>query len=246
MIVYDERKHIVHSETSEEAVEKAINHFLDTAIAAIEKKDSFYAALSGGSTPKNIFKGMVHHPKSKEVSWNKVFIFWSDERCVSPESDESNYKMAMEHGLGQLPIPKENIHRMRGEIDPEEAADEYEALILATVPHETFDVIMLGMGSDGHTASLFPDTEALAMDDRLVVANWVSKFDSWRLTFTFTLINKAKETNLYVLGKPKQEMIKKIFSNGFIPPVARVGTAIHPSIWFVDDESCPEEIFNKQ
>ncbi|MDB2614437.1 6-phosphogluconolactonase, partial [Chlamydiales bacterium] len=238
MYKVDERRNVYIGHDTKESILFAVDHLIDQAEEAISKRSGFYLALSGGSTPKAIFHTLATHPRKQSVDWSKVYLFWSDERCVPPTDSQSNYKMAIDFGINTLNIPESNIYRMKGELDPKEAASDYEKTIKEVVPHATFDLIMLGMGDDGHTASLFPDSEALHIKDHLVAANWVEKVSMWRLTFTFPLINQARETNLYVLGSLKKERVAKVFSSPESDnPVAQIGTEEHPALWILDQES---------
>lgn len=215
-------------------IEIAVQLLLQAARAGIAKRDKFTLALSGGSTPKVIYKELAEKHK-ESIDWKKAFIFFSDERCVPPTSDESNYKSAMENGIGSLGIPEEQIFRVKGENDPKEAAQEYEELIKKHVAQERFDLIMLGMGDDGHTASLFPGTEALNETKRLVVANFVPKLDTWRVTFTFPLIDRAHNVNVYILGASKAPMVKEIFSQEIKYPIQNLD--LQKTVFILDEGS---------
>jgi 6-phosphogluconolactonase len=190
--------------------EHAAIRILDAAEAAIQQRGRFTIALSGGSTPRMVFEHFRGHMRVDGPRWH---IFWSDERCVQPDDPESNYRMARESFLDHVDIPPENIHRLRGEADPAAEAPRYEADIRQTVPGDPiprFDLILLGMGDDGHTASLFPGTEALKETERLVVANYVPQKSSWRLTFTYPLINAAQDVLILVSGAGKAERLKAV------------------------------------
>ncbi len=184
-------------------------HVLPTTEAAAQAKAQFVAALarecsasqgrftialSGGSTPRRLYEILASPPYSKEMAWDQWQVFWSDERCVPPDHQDSNYRMAREELLDHVAIPDTNVHRMRGEDDPHEAAQAYETVgrEVFQSPAPSFDLILLGIGDDGHTASLFPGTEALGERDRLVVDNWVPDLQVHRITFTLPLINAAK------------------------------------------------------
>lgn len=167
--------------------------FVQTAVIAIASRGKFTVALSGGSTPRNLHQLLTREPFLSQVDWSKVYVYWGDERTVPPDAAESNYKMARETLLEHVPIPEVQVHRMRGEIDPEAAATEYGRLIKAHFdpPDTRFDLIFLGMGDDGHTASLFPHTAALNEVEHRCVANFVPKLDTWRITLTAPVINSA-------------------------------------------------------
>lgn len=188
--------------------EHAAIRILDVAEEVIRQRGLFTIALSGGNTPRSVFEHFRGHVRVDGLKWH---IFWSDERCVPPDDPESNYRMARESFLDHVAIPPQNIHRLRGEADPAAEAARYEVDIRQTVPGDPiprFDLILLGMGDDGHTASLFPDTLALKETERLVVANYVPQKSSWRLTFTYPLINAAQDVLILVSGAGKAERLQ--------------------------------------
>jgi len=190
--------------------EHAAIRILDVAEEAIRQRGFFTIALSGGNTPRSVFEHFRGHVRVDGLKWH---IFWSDERCVPPDDPESNYRMARESFLDHVNIPPENIHRLRGEADPVLEAARYETDIRQTVPGDPiprFDLILLGMGDDGHTASLFPGTEALNETERLVVANYVPQKSTWRLTFTYRLINAAADVLILVSGAGKAERLQAV------------------------------------
>ncbi|HSU68701.1 MAG TPA: 6-phosphogluconolactonase, partial [Tepidisphaeraceae bacterium] len=158
--------------------------FVDAAGQAIEAHGKFSVVLSGGHTPKAMFELLSQEPFRSQVTWEKVEVFFGDERCVPPESEESNYRMARESLLANVPIPGDNVYRIRGEIAPQEAAIEYGQMLKEKFGDGGLDLVMLGMGPDGHTASLFPGTEALHEIKHRVVANFVPKLNAWRVTMT--------------------------------------------------------------
>jgi 6-phosphogluconolactonase len=226
----------------DETLTFCVKHFLGCAQDAIAARGQFHVALSGGSTPKAIFQRLGESPEAKKLDWSRVLVFWSDERAVPPNDPDSNYHMAMTSGLQLLPIPAANIFRMVAEESIEENALAYEKTILAKVPGGVFDLITLGMGEDGHTASLFPETEALNMHGRFVVANYVSGKKSWRMTFTFDCINAARCRCLYVMGQEKAGILADVFLNERqdIYPSQRVGTPEHRALWIADEAAASQ------
>ncbi len=152
-----------------------------------------------------------------------MFVTFGDERCVPPDDAESNFRMAEESLLNRVEIPNENILRMRGELPPNEAADDYEAM-LAAFGEKRFvhDLILLGLGDDGHTASLFPGTAALEEQERNVVANFVPKFDTYRITFTYPLINAARHVCFLISGPKKKAIVDAILDGRSEVPAARI------------------------
>lgn len=235
MYAFDDRRYIAIAKDKTIAIDFAADHWITIAKESIQRHGAFYVALSGGSTPAAIFKTLAtQHLYS--IDWTKVFLFWSDERSVPPSDKDSNFHMSMESGLKSLPILPEHIFRMHAEEGPQ-AAETYEQQILITIPEATFDLIMLGMGEDGHTASLFPHTEALQESDRLVVMNYVPEKTTWRMTFTYPLINRARNIVIYVLGNGKEDMVEKIFTGPTLLtqyPIQNVGTPTHRATWIMD------------
>lgn len=211
------------------------DHFVKVARKAIQQHGAFFVALSGGSTPKAIFERISHSPYKEEIDWSKVHLFWSDERSVPPTDPDSNYAMAMHAGLDKMPIPKEQIHRMCAESAIEKNAHAYEETIKKVLQGAPFDLIMLGVGEDGHTASLFPNTEGLKETKRLVIANHVPQKNSWRMTMTFPCLNSARLTLFYVLGASKKEILAKILPPGDQYPSQHVGTLDCPALFIADD-----------
>jgi 6-phosphogluconolactonase len=229
----------------DETLQFCVDHFLFLAGEAIAQRDKFMVALSGGSTPNAVYKLLTSSPDSKYLDWEKVFLFWSDERNVPPTDNESNYKMAMDAGLSKLPIPKGNIFRMKAEESVEANAKHYEEEIKKLSPEGSFDLVMLGMGEDGHTASLFPKTHALHTSGQLVVGNFVPQKKTWRMTLTYSCIDAAKSVAIYVLGKSKAGMVRQVFKQPFNPdilPIQRIGTPSRKSLWILDEEAATDII----
>jgi 6-phosphogluconolactonase len=212
-----------------------VEHFITTCRDAIQDHGQFFVALSGGSTPKALYETLCQPDYSSEIEWDKVHLFWSDERSVPPTSPDSNYHMAMKAGFEKMLLLPAHIHRMVAETDIEKNALVYEEKILKTLEDQCFDLIMLGMGEDGHTASLFPSTEGLKMKGRCVIANYIPQKDTWRMTLTFDCINDATQTVFYVLGKSKAEMLARVFTTDSTLPCQLVGTPDHPALWIADE-----------
>ena len=219
----------------------AAAHFVEHAAAAIETRGRFAVALSGGSTPRATYALLASPEFAGRIDWPRVHVFWGDERCVPPDHPDSNYSMARETLLDHVPIPVENVHRVRGEIDPARAADEYERTLrdfFATRPGETeFDLILLGMGGDGHTASLFPGTAAIHEDTRRVVAHFVGQLNAWRVTLTPIAINAAAQVTFLVAGAGKAQRLREVLTGPFQP--GRLPSQIvHPTggrlLWLLD------------
>jgi 6-phosphogluconolactonase len=189
--------------------------FADRVKQAVDRRGVARVAISGGSTPQAAFKLLAAEPFAATVPWEKLLLFWVDERCVGPESPQSNYGVCRELLLSKVPIPAANIFRMEGELEPEVAASRYEsalrhALKLEGAELPRFDLLALGMGPDGHTASLFPHTAALHEMSRLVVANHVPQMNTWRISLTWMVINHAAEVVFEVAGAAKTEILSQV------------------------------------
>jgi len=192
-------------------IEAATVQFVAAARSAIAKRGVFYVALAGGSTPKGLYQKLATSPYIEQVDWARVHLFFGDERCVLPTHDDSNFKMAREAMIDHLPIPQENVHRMPTEegIAPEVAV-KYGRTLAEILSDEPLDLVLLGLGPDGHIASLFPDTDALDVTDRMVTSLYVDKFDSWRATMTYPIINAARQVIVFIGGAAKAEIVKAI------------------------------------
>ncbi|GAB4524586.1 MAG: 6-phosphogluconolactonase [Anaerolineae bacterium] len=206
--------------------------------AAIAENNRFTVALSGGSTPKAVFRVLR---ETSALDWSKTFVFWGDERTVPPDHEDSNYRMAKEYLLEHVPVPQENVYRMPGELDPTEAAARYEATLKAFFSTEGWprvDLILLGMGDDGHTASLFPGTAALNEQTQWVVANHVPKLDTWRITFTAPLINAAANVTFWVTGTSKADALREVVNGPYMPetyPSQLIEPINGNLVWMVDE-----------
>jgi 6-phosphogluconolactonase len=216
----------------------AANFILTKARESFDERDQFRVALSGGNTPRSVYAEMA----KRGLPWEKFLFTFGDERCVPPESDESNFRMANEALFRPAFVPDSSILRMRGETDPVPAAKEYEAQldVLATKRGEKIyehDLILLGLGDDGHTASLFPGTTALSETNRRVVANYVPKLDSWRLTFTFPLIFAARAICFLIGGNKDPKLIERIFSGEAALPAARADQNAKGVTWIIEQKS---------
>jgi len=237
---WDERRRLAVCDDLKSAITYSVEHWLTCAKEAVQRHDAFFVALSGGSTPKAIFHALVQSPFKELIPWKKTHLFWSDERSVPPNHPDSNYKMALDAGLREMPIPESQIHRMIAEEPIEENALAYEAAIHRILGQHPFDLVMLGMGEDGHTASLFPHTQALHVHNRLVVANHIPQKNTWRMTMTYPCLNSAHHIALYVLGDTKKEMVAKVLQGPERPddyPIQRIGTAHHSALWILDKEA---------
>ena len=204
----------------EKLAKKSAEMISEKLSGILRDKNRASLVLSGGSTPKLLYKLLASEGYRAKIHWDKVLIFFGDERCVPPHDPLSNYKMAYEALLSKVPVPAENIFRMKGELAPLEAAKEYEENIKSSLgddPH--FDIVLLGMGADGHTASLFPGTAALNENQKLVAANYVEKLNTYRLTLTYPAINASQNIMFLVAGKDKAETVKAVFGETSDPPL---------------------------
>jgi 6-phosphogluconolactonase len=221
-------------ETPEALAEAAARAFVDRAAESIAERGRFAVALAGGSTPKATY-GVLARDHAEDVDWPNVHVFFGDERTVPPDHEDSNYRMAREALLDRVPVG--SVHRMRGELPPDEAAASYETYLKQFFGGEAvLDLVMLGIGGDGHTASLFPGTPALEVTDRLVVANPVPKLDTTRLTLTAPVLSAARGVNFLVAGEGKAEALREILEGDADPhryPAKLVRPPGGPT-WFVD------------
>ena len=213
-------------ESSEALASAAASHFAERVSQSVAKRGRARIAISGGSTPKATFALLADPAGSyaATIPWDKIDLFWVDERTVGPEDADSNYRMTKEALLSKVPLGEEQVHRMEGELDPEEAAAKYESLIrrefrLEGAELPRFDVVWLGMGDDGHTASLFPHTEGLHELGRIVYANHVPQKDTWRITLTLPVINEANDVVFLIGGSDKAEPLEKVLYGDFLPEV---------------------------
>src|SRR5580698_5348133 len=199
---------------------RAAQHFVELTEEAVARNGRARIAISGGSTPKVTF-GLLADPAQpwlKRMPWDKLDLYWVDERCVPPSDQDSNYRMTREAMLDHVPLAPSQIHRMEGELEPEAAAARYEAELrdgfrLEGAETPRFDLIALGMGPDGHTASLFPHTEAIPELSRLAVANHVpQQKDSWRVTLTWPVINHASSVFFLIAGADKAVALNEVLT----------------------------------
>jgi 6-phosphogluconolactonase len=195
------------------------------ALHAIAQRGRFLLALSGEATPRPLYELLASRPFATRVDWPRVHVFWGDERCVRPDQPESNYRMAREALLDHVPLPPANVHRIRGEDEPAQAAAAYEELLGAFFgsreisPKVSFDLVLLGMGADGHTASLFPGSAAVRETHRWVVASPGPQPGSWRVSLTPVLLNAAANVTFLVSGADKAERLKDVLEDGQPDPL---------------------------
>ncbi len=217
----------------------AAEHVLSMYEAAVAARGHFSIALSGGSTPKALYKLLAYPAFNQHIDWSHVYIFWGDERCVPPDHSDSNYHMARQTLLDHVSIPLLNIYRMRGEDDPAQAAADYERILREFLAQrEQLDLVLLGLGDDAHTASLFPHTAALDDTEHLVAANFVDKLGAWRLTLTAAAINAAHHVTFLVAGAAKAQPLQQVIEGERRPhdlPAQLIQPASGNLLWLLDE-----------
>jgi 6-phosphogluconolactonase len=235
--------------TPQELFAAAAEEVIRASTEAVTKRGRFTIALSGGSTPRSLFNLLATNARTT-LAWDKMFFFWSDERHVPPTDPDSNFRMADESMLSKIPVAAANIFRVPAENpDAAAAAQAYDLILqkfFETKPGEfpRFDLILLGLGPDGHTASLFPETAALQEKSRLVVANWVEKFKTDRITFTLPLLNAAHSVAFLVSGTDKAPALHAVLEDETAPAERYPAKMVRPTdgklIWFLDKAAASE------
>jgi 6-phosphogluconolactonase len=236
----------IHAQ-ADELLRAAAVEFVRLAEAAVRNKSLFAVCLSGGSTPQGLYSLLAGEPAlSSRIPWEAIHFFWGDERHVPPEHAESNFRMVRESMLSRAPVPVLNVHRILAELpDASQAADEYERTLqeffkLADGQFPRFDLVLLGMGADGHTASLFPGTQALHEECRLVVSSWVEKLGAERITMTAPVLNNAACVVFLVQGEEKAAVLKAVLEGPYEPdrlPAQLICPAHGSLLWLVDREA---------
>lgn len=248
------QKIIIHA-----SVEQLNNYvaktWVESAAEAISKHGAFYVSLAGGSTPEKLYQLLASASYINSIDWNKVHIFFGDERCVPWDHEDSNYGMAMQALLAKVSIPQENIHGVNTQLNEPQACAEQYAETLSILPRNkdglpSFDLMLLGMGDDGHTASLFPGTQALLEKSHWTRAVYVDKFSSWRISLTFPVINASKLVLFLVAGAAKAQTLAKVFAGQSADsvdyPVQQVKATNNTQVQWCLDESAaallPDEL----
>jgi 6-phosphogluconolactonase len=227
-------------ESPEEVARAAARRIVELAKESIDARGAFSLALSGGSTPRRIYELLAGEEFRERIDWPNVHVFFGDERTVAPDHADSNYRMANETLLSRVPIPAENLHRIEGVGDAAANASDYESEMrgfFGDAEWPRLDLVMLGMGDDGHTASLFPGTKALEEQRAWVVANWVEKFNTWRITLSAPALNAARHVLFLVTGAGKAERLREVLQ-GEHDPARLPSQLIQPQDgsleWYVD------------
>ena len=240
MAATDSPRDIRIFETAEEVARAAADYFVETAEKSISAEGRFSVALAGGSTPRRTYQLLASEEYRNRLPWSQVHIFFGDERSVPATHADSNYRMAEEAMISLLPIPEPNVHRMVGDGDAVANASLYEGELQAFFDGATwprFNLVLLGMGDDGHTASLFPGTEALNEARAWVVANWVEKFKTYRITLTAPAINHAANIVFLVAGAGKAERLPEVLRGPRNPrqlPSQLIQPVSGSLVWLVD------------
>lgn len=223
----------------------AVDLFVSLAGEAVKASGSFSVALSGGSTPRMLYAGLAAPERQEFLSWADMHLFFGDERLVPPDHPDSNFRMVEEALLSKVPIPGENIHRVKAELDPRLAAFNYEEALRGFFddPWPRFDLVLLGMGADGHTASLFPKTAALNEEQRWFVANFVADQKAWRLTLTKRAINAARKVMVLVSGRSKANMLAEVLTGAYDPthkPIQLISPVDGEMMWLIDQDAASQ------
>ena len=239
--------HVVIVEDALAVAHAAQRLIVSAAQRAIAERGTFSIALAGGSTPKILYellaKGLPSEPPQLPrwpFDWANVHVYFGDERCVPPDDEQSNYRMAFESLLSKVPLPEANVHRMVGEIIPGEAAKEYGRLLKDKFGDGGIDLVLLGMGDDGHTASLFPHTPALDEPHHRCVAQFVEKSttgESWRITLTAPFLNRSREILVLVGGARKADLLAEVLHGPRDPhrlPIQMIQPVNGEMVWIVD------------
>lgn len=225
--------------------------FTSIAEKTVAKQGRFTVALTGGSSPQTLYEILHSDPYRQLIPWNYCYVFWGDERVVPFNDERSNARMGFEKLLNHVPVPTDQIYRMNGKITPEKAADEYEIMLNRHFEEQepAFDLILLGMGADGHTASIFPGSEAVHEKRRLVTTGYNTEQGTHRITFTAPLINKSRHIFFAVFGDEKAETLRQVLEGDYRPeqlPAQLVKSERGEITWFLDEDSAkllknPEE-----
>ena len=229
----------IHLFPDADALSRAAAHrWIDLAGHTIATGGAFHVALSGGSTPKRLFGLLASPAFSARVDWARVHIYFGDERCVPPDHPDSNYRMACEALLDHVPIPAAQIHRIPGEADPAAGAAAYTQTLTAHLPRDSdgaprLDLLLLGMGPDGHTASLFPGTTALTETGQ-AAAVYVDKFAAWRITLAYPLLNRSRHVMFLVSGADKAPALAEVLGGRSDLPAAGIAPAGELE-WYLDE-----------
>jgi 6-phosphogluconolactonase len=223
--------------TPERLADAVARQIVILAADAIATNGRFRLALAGGSTPRAAYALLASEAFARQVEWGRVDLLWGDERCVPPDDPRSNYRMAKEALLDRVPIPRPQVHRIRGEDDPECAAADYERELHRLLDRDPLDLVLLGLGGDGHTASLCPGQAAVRETERWVVAVPAPTGDLWRVTLTPAVLNRARNVSFIVAGASKARRLEQVLRGPLAPdvlPAQAIRTPAGRLTWMVD------------
>ena len=208
----------------------------------LKEKTQCCIVLSGGQTPRNVYRRMGLDETNTLIDWNRVQVFFSDERAVPPDDPQSNYGMVQREWISHIPVPRSHVHRIQGELNPKSAARTYEQEIRKIFEHDpvVFDLVLLGVGEDGHTASLFPGTNAVLEKEALVTSTFVQQFKNGRVTLTVPVLNAAREIIFLAAGRKKASIVRRILEED-TPDIELPASLIQPPqgtlCWMIDKEA---------
>lgn len=232
---------------AKELAKAAAELFIQIVGSTVAQKGTCRVVLAGGSTPQALYSLLASEPYSEQVAWDRLHIFFGDERCMPPDYPDSNYRKAYQSLIRNVPLLPENIHRIPAELEPERAAERYEEKLLAYFSSQidptereaaSFDLVLLGMGDDGHTASLFPGTPVIHEDTRWVAAQYVDKLGAWRITLTPAILNRSAHILFLVSGAGKSDTLQHVIYGSYQPeryPAQIIQPDSGSVIWLVDE-----------
>jgi len=225
------------------ALEKLVaDKIFEIIYRSLKENSRCCIAVSGGETPRNVYRLMGQDETKRHADWSRVHIFFCDERSVPPDDQKSNYGMIAQEWISHISIPQENVHRMKGENDPSSAAKEYEQEIRRAFDSGpvVFDLVLLGLGEDGHTASLFPGMDAVLEQKALVKSSFVQQVNSWRMTLTVPVLNAAREILFLAAGTQKAFIVQSVL-DAKVPdpqlPASFIRSAAGNLCWMIDEEA---------
>jgi 6-phosphogluconolactonase len=236
----------LHVYKNADELSQAVASWMAGSIAdTLKKQDRFTIALSGGSTPRLLHKILAAPPYKDQIEWSKLHVFWGDERDVPFEDDRNNARMAYDTLLNFVPVPAAQIHIMRTDIGPVESAAEYEKILQAYFDKSpgSFDLVLLGMGDDGHTLSLFPGTAAVHEEKAWTIAYFLKAQDMYRITLTKTIVNRAARVAFLTTGTGKAHALKEVLKGAYNPdlyPSQEIKPVPGELHWFVDEAAAAE------
>jgi 6-phosphogluconolactonase len=227
-------------------IDESVQIITQASNQVISQRGKFSMVLSGGSTPRSIYQALADPQNASQIDWPFTYIFWGDERSVPPDHADSNYLMAKQALLDHVPVPPENIYRIRGELSPQDSAADHEERIKSFFKDQErrFDLVLLGLGADGHTASLFPESQALNENQNWVAPNYAPSQQAWRITLTYPALLSARQAIFLVSGAGKAKVVKQIIQDPYSStqfPAAKVA-ANHPNLSWILDQGAAKHL----